>query len=67
MSIICLDMSLGLPHLENGRLGFIYSLQHKTSRWRKAAAFYGAPDSPVGSPDSPDFTPDMLGTCSQML
>jgi hypothetical protein len=31
----------------------IYSPQHKTSHWRKAAAFYGAPDSPVGSPDSP--------------
>jgi hypothetical protein len=42
-----------VPTLGNVRLGCIYSPQHKTSRWRKAAAFCGAPDSPVGSPDSP--------------
>jgi hypothetical protein len=41
------------PTLGNGRLWCIYSPQHKTSRLRKAAAFCGAPDSPVGSPDSP--------------
>jgi hypothetical protein len=33
--------------LENGRLGCIYSPQHNSSRWRKAAALCGTPDSPV--------------------
>jgi hypothetical protein len=33
--------------LGNGWLGCIYSPQHKTSRWRKAVAFCGTPDSPV--------------------
>jgi hypothetical protein len=47
MSTICLGMSLGLPHLEMSGWGCIYSPQHKTNRWRKAAAFCGAPDSPV--------------------
>jgi hypothetical protein len=45
MSTICLGMSLGLPHLEMA--GCIYSPQHKTSRWRKVAAFCGVPDSPM--------------------
>jgi hypothetical protein len=53
MSTICLGMSLGLSHFEMTGWGCIYSPQHKTSRWRKAAAFCGARDSPVGSPDSP--------------
>jgi hypothetical protein len=53
MSTICLGMSLGLPHLEMAGWGCIYSPQHKTSRWRKAAAFSGAPDSLVVSSDSP--------------
>jgi hypothetical protein len=53
MSTICLGMSLGLPHLEMAGWGCIYSPQLKTSRWRKAAAFCGALDSPVGSPDRP--------------
>jgi hypothetical protein len=33
--------------LENGQLGCIYSPQHNSSRWRKAAALCGTPDSPV--------------------
>jgi hypothetical protein len=53
MSTICLGMSLGLPHFEMAGWGCIYSPQHKTSRWRKAAAFCGASDNPVGSPDRP--------------
>jgi hypothetical protein len=53
MSIICLGMLLGLPHLEMAGWDGIYRLQHKTSRWRKAATLYGTPDSLVGSPDSP--------------
>jgi hypothetical protein len=47
MSIICLGMSLGLPHMEMAGCECIYSPQHKTIRWRKAAALCGAPDSPV--------------------
>jgi hypothetical protein len=35
------------PTLVNGQLGCIYSPQHKSSRWRKADAFCGTPDSPV--------------------
>jgi hypothetical protein len=35
----------------NGRLGCIYSPQHKTSHWRKAVAFCGTLDSLVGSLD----------------
>jgi hypothetical protein len=35
------------PTLGNGRLGCIYSPQHKYSRWRKAAAFCGTPNNPV--------------------
>jgi hypothetical protein len=31
----------------NGQLGCIYNPQHKTSRWRKAAALCATPDSPV--------------------
>jgi hypothetical protein len=31
----------------NGRLGCIYSPQHKTSRWRKVVALCGTPDSPM--------------------
>jgi hypothetical protein len=53
MSIVCLGMSLGLPHMEMVGWGCIYSPQHKYSRWREVAAFCGAPDSPVGSPDRP--------------
>jgi hypothetical protein len=47
MSTICLGMSLGLPPLEMAGWGCIYSPQHKYSRWRKAAAFCGTPDSSV--------------------
>jgi hypothetical protein len=36
MSIICLGMLLGLPHLEMAGWGCIYSPQHKISHWRKA-------------------------------
>jgi hypothetical protein len=32
---------------ENGWLGCIYSPQHNCSRWRKAVALCGTPDSPV--------------------
>jgi hypothetical protein len=46
-------MFLGLPHLGMAGWGCIYSPQHKTSRWRKVAAFCSTPDSLVGSPDSP--------------
>jgi hypothetical protein len=53
MSTICLGMSLGLPHLEMAGWGYIYSPQHKTSRWRKAATFCVALDRPVGSPNRP--------------
>jgi hypothetical protein len=53
MSTICLGMSLGLPHLEMASWGCIYSPLHKYSHWRKAAAFCGAPDRPVGSLDRP--------------
>jgi hypothetical protein len=47
MSTLCLGMLLGLPHL--GVVGWsgIYRPQHKTRHWRKAAALYGTPDSPV--------------------
>jgi len=51
-------MLLGLPHLRMAGWGCIYSPQHNCSRWRKAAALYGTPDSPVctgqsgGAPDS---------------
>jgi hypothetical protein len=45
MSILCLGMLLGLPNLEMACWGGIYRPQHNSSRWRKAAAFYGTPDS----------------------
>jgi hypothetical protein len=51
-------MLLGLSHMEMAGWGCIYSPQHKTSRWKKVAAFCGTPDSPVGSPDSPVGSPD---------
>jgi hypothetical protein len=35
MSTICLGMLFGLPHLGMAGWGYIYSPQHKTSRWRK--------------------------------
>jgi hypothetical protein len=35
MSILCLGMLPGLPHLGMAGWGCIYSPQHKTSRWRK--------------------------------
>jgi hypothetical protein len=41
MSIICLGILLGLPHLEMTGWGGIYRPQHKTSRWRKVAALCG--------------------------
>ena len=47
MSTICLGMLLGLPHLRMAGWGCIYSPQHNCSRWRKAAALCGTPDSPV--------------------
>jgi hypothetical protein len=40
MSIICLGMLLGLPHLEMAGWGDIYSLPHNYSRWTEAATFY---------------------------
>jgi hypothetical protein len=46
VSTICLDMLLGLPHLEMVVWDGIYRPQHKTSRWRKAAALCGTPDRP---------------------
>jgi hypothetical protein len=52
MSILCLGMLLGLPHLEMAGWGGIYRPWHNSSRWRKVAALCGTPDSPVGSPDS---------------
>jgi hypothetical protein len=53
MYILCLGMLLGLPHLEMVGWGGIYRPQLNSSRWRKVAALYGTPDSPVGSPNSP--------------
>jgi hypothetical protein len=53
MSILCLGMLLGLPHLGMARWGGIYRPQHKTRRWRKAVALCGAPDSPVPLPGAP--------------
>jgi hypothetical protein len=47
MGTICLGMLLGLPHLEMADWGCIYSPQHNSSRWRKADALCGTPDSPV--------------------
>jgi len=38
---------LGLPHLRMAGWGCIYSPQTNCSRWRKAAALCGTPDSPV--------------------
>jgi hypothetical protein len=52
MSTICLGMFLGLPHLEMAGWGGIYRPQHNSSRWRKAVALCGTPDSPVGSLDN---------------
>jgi hypothetical protein len=46
MSTICLDMLLGLPHLEMVGWGGIYSHQPSCSRWGRLLAM-GAPDSPV--------------------
>jgi hypothetical protein len=39
--------------LRNGRLGCINSPQHKTSRWKKDAAFCGTPDSPMPMSGAP--------------
>jgi hypothetical protein len=47
MSIVCLGMSLGLPHMEMAGWGCIYSPKHNCSRWRKDVAFCGTPDSSV--------------------
>jgi hypothetical protein len=47
MCTICLGMLLGLSHLRMPGWGCIYSPQHNSSRWRKAAALCGTPDSPV--------------------
>jgi hypothetical protein len=47
MCTICLGMLLGLPHLQMAGWGCIYSPQHNSSRWRKAAVLCGTPDSPV--------------------
>jgi hypothetical protein len=52
MSILCLDMLLGLPHLEMVSWG-IYRPQHNSSRWRKVAALGGTLDSPVPPSDAP--------------
>jgi hypothetical protein len=54
MSILCLGMLLGLPHLEMaGWMKYIYMSQLNSSHWRKAVVLYGTPDSPVEAPDSP--------------
>jgi hypothetical protein len=50
---LCLGMLLGLPHLEMLGWGGIYRPQHNSSRWRKAAALCGTPDSPVPLSDAP--------------
>jgi hypothetical protein len=47
MSILCLGMFLGLPHLEMAGWGGIYRPQHNSSRCRKEVALCGTPDSPV--------------------
>jgi hypothetical protein len=44
---MCIGMLLGLSHLRMAGWGCIYSPQHNYSRWRKAAALCGTPDSPV--------------------
>jgi hypothetical protein len=64
MSILCLGMFLGLPHLEMACWGGIYRPQHKTSRWRKVAALCGTLYSPVGSPDSPVPLSGALSRCT---
>jgi hypothetical protein len=46
MSTICLDMLLGLPHLEMAGWGGIYSHQPSCSRWGRLLAM-GAPNSLV--------------------
>jgi hypothetical protein len=52
MSILCLGMLLGLPHLEMVGWGGIYRTQHNSSRWRKVVALCGTPHSPVEASDS---------------
>jgi hypothetical protein len=53
MSTICLGMLLGIPHLEMVSWGVFIVPQHKTSCWRKVAAFCSTPESPVRSLDGP--------------
>jgi hypothetical protein len=53
-------MLLGLPHL--GMVGWgVFIAQHKTSRWRKDAALYGTPNSPVPLSGVPSHWTDMAG------
>jgi hypothetical protein len=52
MSILCIGMLLGLPHLEIADWGGIYRPQHNSSRWRKVVALCGTPECSVGSTDS---------------
>jgi hypothetical protein len=63
MSTICLGILLGLPDLGMVGWGCIYRPQHKTSRWRKAAAFCGTPDSPVPLSDAPNRCTDTASDC----
>jgi hypothetical protein len=52
MSILCLGMLLGLPHLEMAGWGGIYRPQHNSSRWRKDVALYDTTYIPVEPPNS---------------
>jgi hypothetical protein len=52
MSTICLDMLLGLPHLEVASWSGIYSHQPSCIRWGRLLSM-GAPDSPVRQPRHP--------------
>jgi hypothetical protein len=53
MSILCLGMFLGIPHIGMAEWGGIYRPQHNSSRWRKVVALCGTPNSSVEAPDSP--------------
>jgi hypothetical protein len=71
MSTICLIMFLGLPHLQMaGWVKYIYRPQLNYSRWRKAAALCGTPDSPVVGIEQSDAlfgAPLAIGSIRQSL
>jgi hypothetical protein len=48
MSILCLGMLLGLPHLEMASWVVFIGPNTILTVWRKVVALYGRPDSPVG-------------------